>query len=298
MEMSCFLAKNDDIIDIYIQTLFSQIICYNWVEFIPERKIAMYEIAVCDDCKMDRERLINHINNKDNPYELRIHEYGSGEELLSAMKSIRFAVIFLDVQMKKMDGEETAIRIRCLDNNLVLAFYTGFVEPSPKTLEVQPYRYIMKNMSENQVARYVKDVLERMRIIYSTPQLVANLYRKQIVIDPRHVIYIEKYKKNTRIHLAPSAYGIYDITVEEDKSAPIIHLPVPLEETYEKLKEHGFGCPHTSYIINFCYLRTCTGKILKLAGVQGDFPIARSMVKAFNEQKERFLQAKYVRGEW
>lgn len=65
--------------------------------------------------------------------------------MLSAMKSIRFAVIFLDVQMKKMDGEETAKRIRCLDNNLVLAFYTGFVESSPKTLEVQPYRYIMKN---------------------------------------------------------------------------------------------------------------------------------------------------------
>ena len=257
----------------------------------------MFEIAVCDDCKMDRERLIKHIDNKENHYELRIHEYESGENLLSSMSDIRFSAIFLDIQMKEMDGEETAKRIRKLDANVVLVFYTGFVEPSPRTIEVQPYRYIMKNMSEGRIAEYVKDALERMSVIYSMPQIRANLYKKQIIIDPKHVLYIEKYKKNTRVHLAPFAYGIYGITVEKDGSGPVIHLLDPLEKTYERLKTYGFGCPHSSYIINFSFLRICTGKTLKLAGVPFDFPIARSMAKTFNEQKEQFIQAKYVRGE-
>ena len=256
----------------------------------------MFEIAVCDDCEMDRERLIKHIDNKDNQYELRIHEYESGEELLSAMSDVRFSAIFLDIQMQEMDGEETAKRIRMLDANVVLVFYTGFVEPSPRTIEVQPYRYIMKNMSERQIEEYVKVAMERMRAIYSMPQIRANLYKKQIIIDPKHVLYIEKYKKNTRVHLAPFAYGIYGITIEKDGSEPVLHLTAPLEKTYESLKAYGFGCPHSSYIINFSFLRICTGKTLKLAGVPFDFPIARSMTKAFSEQKERFMQAKYVRG--
>ena len=85
------------------------------------------------------------------PYRLRIHEYESGKELLSAMNHIRFAAVFLDIQMKELDGEETAKRIRQLDSSLVLVFYTGFAEPSPRTIEVQPYRYIMKNKSFNAI---------------------------------------------------------------------------------------------------------------------------------------------------
>ena len=44
----------------------------------------MFEIAVCDDCKMDRERLIKHIDNKDNQYELRIRLFPEGQSSSNA----------------------------------------------------------------------------------------------------------------------------------------------------------------------------------------------------------------------
>lgn len=254
----------------------------------------MYEIAVCDDCAIDREYLIKHINNITNQQELRIHEFNSGLDLLDAMEVIRFAAVFLDIQMEGMDGEEVAKRIRKSDTNLILVFYTGYVEPSPRSIEVQPFRYIMKNMTGKQIEEYVMAVLDRMEEVSNMPLLVTNLNKKQIIINPRHVVYIEKYKKSTKVYLVSHAYKLYDIQVDSKSNYPDIRLAEPLEETYEKLKKYGFGYPHGSYIINFSYLKTCTGKEFKLAGVQNDFQIARSKAKTFNELKGHFFRAKYV----
>ncbi len=256
----------------------------------------MYEIAVCDDCVADRNRLIKLIGNNVKHDEFRIHKFSSGLDLLKAMEDIQFAAVFLDIQMKKMDGELTAKKMRELDTNLILVFYTGYAEPSPRSIEVQPYRYIMKNMTDQQIDEYVSAALDRMMESYNIPHLITNLNKKQIVINPKHVVYIEKYKKSTRIHLVDYAYKRYHISADCNRKHPDIRLSEPLENTFEKLKKYGFGCPHASYIINFDYLQACTGKTLELTDTPGDFPIARSKAKAFNAAKAHFIQAKYVGG--
>lgn len=254
----------------------------------------MYDIAVCDDCELDRRRLMKHINT--NHYEFRIHEYESGNDLLRAMEVIRFVTVFLDVQMKGMNGEETAKRIRDLDTNLILVFYTGFAEPSPQSFEVQPYRYIMKNMSDSQINEYVRAALDHVLDIANMPNLLTNINKKQIVIKPEHVIYIEKYKKSTRVHIVQHSYKFYNIQPDRNGYYPEIRMSEPLEETYEKLNKYGFGYPHASYIINFSYLRTCTAKTFELADIPLIFHISRSKSKEFNEAKVRFIRAKYVGG--
>jgi two-component system response regulator LytT len=143
----------------------------------------MFEIAICDDNAQDRKRLSERIGkNIPEAEKIRIHEFDCGISLLGAIKSIRFSIIFLDVQMKGIDGEETAIRIRELDNNVILVFYTGFVEPSPRSFEVQPYRYIMKNMSEKIMDRYIKDALDKMIEFGQAPFLTANMNRERLFL--------------------------------------------------------------------------------------------------------------------
>ncbi len=253
----------------------------------------MYKIAICDDSRQDRRYLLNHIKRRAKD-EIQIYEYASGEELLAAMKETVFEAVFLDVQMQGIDGNETAKRIRELDVSLVLAFCTGFVEPSPVTFEVQPYRYIMKNMTEEQVADYVGDVLDKMKENGAMPSLLANVGKRQVVIRAEHVIYIEKYKKFTRMHITAQARKRYGIYPERNGELPDIKLIEKLPVTFETLKKHGFGWPHDSYIINFQYICACTAKDFQLAEVDHMFAIARSKAKEFNEQKNRFMCAKYV----
>jgi two-component system response regulator LytT len=91
---------------------------------------------------------------------------------------------------------------------------------------------------------------------------------------------------------------IYGIKPDENGELPDIRIPEKLEKIYEKLKDHGFGYPHDSYIINLKYLVYCTSKILKLKDVENTFQIARSKVSEFNSLKETFMLSKYKEGDY
>ena len=254
----------------------------------------MCNIAVCDDSVSDRKHLIERIYKIAAGREFRIYEFGSGIELLEAMKDIRFAAVFLDIQMKGMSGDDTAKKIRDLDDSLVLVFYTGREPITPERLEVLPFRYLMKNMPDAKFDVYIKAILDKVEACSNMPVLAANLQKRAVYINSKYVIYIEKYKKSTRAQLVPMAYEIYGIKADAHGKYPDVRISDPLEKTYEKLKQYGFGCPHDSYVINFEYMNTCTARVLGLEGVAGEFPIARSKAKEFHALKGKYIRAKYV----
>lgn len=258
----------------------------------------MLRIAICDDNELDRRRLLAQIEAKKQEYEIQLQEFSSGEELLDAMQQVQFSGVFLDIQMQGMDGEAVARKIREKDAGLVLVFYTGFVEPSPVTFEVQPYRYIMKNMSEQQMEEYVTESMKKMQEQENVPRILVQAGKRQLFIRAEHVIYIEKYKRSTRVHISEYAYEGYGLEPDEEGKIPELRLHEKLGATYEALKKYGFGWPHDSYIINFLYLCSCTGKALQLAEIKNVFQISRSKAKEFQEQKDCFICSKYVkRGE-
>ncbi len=257
----------------------------------------MFEIAVCDDNALDRKFLIERIEkNMGEPETMRIHEYDSGMSLLNVIKSIRFSIIFLDIQMGELNGEETAIRIREMDNNVILVFNTGFVEPSPRSFEVQPYRYIMKNMAVQVIDRYIQDALKRMIEFSQAPLMKASVNREMLFLKADDIVYIEKYKKSTRVYISENAIKIYGIKADFNGQFPDIRIQEKLESIYEKLMVYGFGCPHDSFLINFKYLIYCTGKALKLKDVNYTFPITRSKAVEFNKLKQEFMLSKYKEG--
>ncbi len=258
----------------------------------------MLRIAICDDNELDRRRLITQIEAKKQECEIQLQEFSSGEELLKAVQQVQFSGIFLDIQMQGVNGETVARKIREKDAGIVLVFYTGFVEPSPVTFEVQPYRYIMKNMSEQQIGEYVAESMKKMQEQESVPRILVQAGKKQLFIQAEHIIYIEKFKRSTRVHITRHAYECYGLEPDEEGKIPDLRLHERLGATYEILKKYGFGWPHDSYIINFLYLCSCTGKALQLAEIKDVFQISRSKAKEFQEQKDCFICSKYVkRGE-
>lgn len=255
----------------------------------------MYDIAICDDSASDREFLIERIQrNKICERGVRFHEYGSGEELLPDIKNIAFSIIFLDVQMGKMDGEETATEIRKIDPNVILMFCTGYAEPTPITFELQPHRYIFKNMSFDMMDKYINDGLTRMLEYEAKPALFVNVGRRQLNIRPDDIIYIEKSKRGIRVFITKQAEEKYGLRRDENEKLPAIRMNEKLEQVYERLKRCGFGYPHDSYIINFDKLKECTNQTFVMDGIEGEFKIARSKASTFSAAKVRFMTSKYV----
>jgi len=252
----------------------------------------MYHVAICDDSEADRLAL-KKLLIKNDVYvkEVILHEYESGNQLIEAMKTIQFSLIFLDMRMDGMSGRETACRIRERDSKVVLVFITGSVEPASDVFRVTPYRYMIKTAAEEELDTDIKSIIAQMISTESIPRIKAAVDKQIIRIHPNDILYIEKYERKSRVHITQSAIMEYRLEKKGD-----VLSGMKLADIYECLKGYGFGWPHDSYIINFKYVNTLAKDYLLLEGVPAKFTITRSKTKEFGKQKSYFLLGKYNGG--
>ncbi|MEE1495861.1 MAG: LytTR family DNA-binding domain-containing protein [Clostridium sp.] len=253
----------------------------------------MYEIAVCGGRKQERDKLTERIWARKSEIELCIYEYDSGEELLEGMSEIVFSLIFLDIELPGMSGVEAAEKLRRRDPNIPLVIYTSLERPPFEIFELQPFRYMTKCLSLVKADEYIRAALIQMAANGRIPSLMASVHREQLIVRASYIIYIEKYKKSTRIHMTEEACRLYGLKRGIDGQYPDVRCPERLEHICSRLEPYGFACPHDSYIINFEYLMRCTSKSLKLEETVGEFQIARSKSKLFQKKKEKFFRARF-----
>lgn len=81
----------------------------------------MYKIAICDDDKRYRKtirEIVEHENSLPEN-EIRFYEYESGNELLKHT-DILHELVFIDIRMPGLDGNQTALKLRNYNKDAVL----------------------------------------------------------------------------------------------------------------------------------------------------------------------------------
>ena len=113
-------------------------------------------IAVCDDEK----NMSDHIKKMTRDFfrrknvEVSILQFSGGEELLQYDKKID--ILFLDIQMEKMDGMETAKKLRKRKFQGFLIFVTVLKEMVFQAFEVQAYDYLVKPVEAGAFAKMME----------------------------------------------------------------------------------------------------------------------------------------------
>lgn len=105
----------------------------------------MIKIAVCEDEKETQLLIEDYLENilKDISIEYEIQKYISGEELLeSNLKDID--ILLLDIKMEKLNGMDTARKIREVDDEMEIIFVTSLIDYVQEGYEVRAYRYLLK----------------------------------------------------------------------------------------------------------------------------------------------------------
>ncbi|MCI8724085.1 MAG: response regulator transcription factor [Ruminococcus sp.] len=198
----------------------------------------MIRIAICDDEK----HMSDHIRAMASDFfrkknrEICLRTFSSGEELLSYDGQID--ILFLDIQMKGMDGMETARKLRDSKFRGFLVFITVLKEMVFQSFEVQAYDYLVKPVEEKQFEKTMERLYASMQNAGEDSLLVQKGYEGRIIRE-EEIIFCEVIDRKIYLNLA---------------SGEVVDYYERIENLETKLGSHFFRC-HRSYLINLKHLK-------------------------------------------
>lgn len=198
----------------------------------------MIRIAICDDETHMADHIktmaFNFFRKKNREISLRI--FLSGEELLNYDGQID--ILFLDIQMKGMDGMETARRLRAEKFQGFLIFITVLKEMVFQSFEVQAYDYLVKPVEEKQLEKTMERLLVSMRSAGEESLFVQRGHEGRI-IQKGEIVFCEIIDRKIYLNL---------------DSGEVLDYYERIENLETKLDDRFFRC-HRSYLINLKHLK-------------------------------------------
>ena len=198
----------------------------------------MIYIAICDDEKHMSAHIRSCVSDffRKKNRETSLRMFSSGEELLSYNGQID--ILFLDIQMKGMDGMETARKLRADQFRGFLVFITVLKEMVFQSFEVQAYDYLVKPVDKKQFEKTMERLYASMQNAREDSLLVQKGYEGRI-IPKDEIVFCEVIDRKIYLNLA---------------SGDVVDYYERIENLEAKLDKHFYRC-HRSYLINLKHLK-------------------------------------------
>lgn len=223
------------------------------------------KIAVCDDENIFREKFKAYIDGYYKSMDILTETFSSGEKLLEQFKKNHNAydLIFLDIEMNKMDGIQTARLLRELNQDVLIIFLTSHLEFAADGYEVNAFRFLTKPVSEKKLVHALQDIQSALN---RNKRLLIKTEDKEILLHYRDIVYMEAQNVLIRIRTVNEIYTIRKTLIQMEKEA----------------EGPAFYKPHRSYLINLEYVSDYSNKAITME--TGDrIPLSRNKASQFKE---------------
>ena len=199
----------------------------------------MQRIVICDDMEIERTLMKDLLTKYFDEIhrEVSIIEYDSGEGLIADVEEgyLEMELLFLDIYMKKLNGMETARKLREIKCNVPIVFLTAEPKFAIESYDVQASGYLLKPLSEEKLKTLINRILKtdmKRRVAIKSKRQYRYPYTDEI-------IYIESDRHNVTLHLSD---GSEIVTVDK------------LVELEKRINEKRFLHCHQSYLVNMDYI--------------------------------------------
>lgn len=236
----------------------------------------MIRVAVCDDDKADQNKLSLIVTEyfKKVKRTVIVNKFSEGEELLKA--NVLFDIIFLVVEMKGMNGIETAKKLRTWDVNSKIIYVTNYENYKSQAYKVHAFDYISKPVCRALIYNVLGEAEEYLAGEAEKAKYMFHTEKGTLVLAINEIYYFEYCSRRSIIHSSKGEHTTsYSLTM-----------------LYEKFCKFNFESSHKSFIVNMRYINDIKGFDIYLDN--GDIvPLAQKRAVVFKRKYNDFLQLTY-----
>lgn len=226
-----------------------------------------HNIAVCDDSseygnivtELIKEALIK------NNLKYNVSTFKAGHDLLQSFKENNYEIIFLDMEMPEMNGIETGLKIREINEKAIILYLTSHKEYAYESYKVKAKDYLLKPVN--------MEVLEK-TLIECINENKNNKNNNNII----NINFLDVKDTSGVIHRIPINDITHVIRKKEDRKLHIYCLDkseIILVQTLESIEKELLGID--------CILRSSKSCLINLDNVRA---IYKNTIYFSNDEKE------------
>lgn len=236
----------------------------------------MIKFAICDDApQMAREiadQLAGYMKETDCDYSVDC--FSSGHALLKS--SDEFDVIFLDIQMERPDGMETAALLRRRESRSLLIFVTVLKDRVFDVFPLEAFDYLLKPLDRDRFRRTMDRALRWLERD-AAKNLVIQRGSGCQVVPLSDILYCEVLGRKIFIH---------------KKDGIVLDYYDRLEDLEQRVDSRFFKC-HRSYLVNLDHVGGCQdGQVLLSQGER--IPVSRLRERELTQALLRHMKERCV----
>jgi two-component system LytT family response regulator len=207
------------------------------------------KILIAEDESPARRKLVEFIKRTGTETELL--EADDGLTAVENYSEFSPDIIFLDIQMPRLDGFEVLEQIGS-DNLPVIIFATAYDEYAIKAFEVSAIDYLLKPFDFDRFNKAFQHALEQLSLKKNLRENISRLLKKRNIdkkydnkilvnsgrkfffVEVKDITYISSYEKYVLLHTEDGKYLLRET----------------MQNMEEKLDKEKFARIHRSYIVN------------------------------------------------
>ncbi len=231
----------------------------------------MFKVAVVEDediyIKEIQEYFMQFEGETGNKFCITVYHDGDG--LLNSYQG-QFDIIFMDIQMKFVNGMSAAEQIRELDSEVIIIFITNMAQYAVKGYEVDAMDYILKPVTYFTFSQKLQKALNKIK---KQPEIFITIPIKGGIskIGISSLLYVESHGH------------ILNYYTQEG----MISSRARLADVEEVLGRYGFFRINKGCIVNMKYVDTVLDGNCYMEGAA--LPVARNKKKAFMDKLTEYI---------
>ncbi|MBO0958485.1 response regulator transcription factor [Neobacillus sp. MM2021_6] len=210
-----------------------------------------------------------------------VGEAESGEDAIMKALQLQPDVVFLDVEMPKMNGMNTAKAFKELKHAPLVVFATAYPQFAVEAFRYDVVDYLLKPYDQDQLHETINRILKHLSASKEsepekqTGKLAVEAAGEILYLDPIEILYIVRDDKWTRLITKHNEYD----------------TKMPLKDLENRLQSFGFFRIHKSFLVNLEYVNRLTPWFngayqLHIEGRKEMLSVSRNYVKALRVRLE------------